>query len=195
MVMVCIGIFIAGGVTTKFGRYYPFLIIAPPIGIVGYALFYTLKFDTANAKIIGYQILAGLGIGLGFQMPIIAVQAEYSSTPNLIAQATGILSFFQLTGSALGIGIVNTVESVYLNREIPLLAPDAPFEVVRQSTSAIYSIAEDLRQGVIDAYIIAITKSIIPLFIALAFALCAGVFIRSHNMNALGGAGAAHAAL
>lgn len=39
-----------------------------------------------------------------------AVQAEYHDRPNLLPQATGVVSFFQLTGAAIGIGIVNTVQ-------------------------------------------------------------------------------------
>ncbi|EIW70918.1 hypothetical protein TREMEDRAFT_38481 [Tremella mesenterica DSM 1558] len=192
MIMVCVGIFVAGGVTTKTGRYWYFLAIAPPIAAVGFGLLYTIKPDTSNAKIIGYQILSGFPIGLGFQMPIIAVQAEWSKTPNLIPQATGVLSFFQLTGSALGIGIVNTVQSVYLNKELRLLAPDAPFEVVRQSVSAISTLSPEMQIPVIAAYIIAITKSLIPLIVACGLALASGVFIRNHNMLLMGGSG--HAA-
>nr|XP_031860928.1 uncharacterized protein CI109_003655 [Kwoniella shandongensis]KAA5528000.1 hypothetical protein CI109_003655 [Kwoniella shandongensis] len=194
MLAVCIGIFVSGGLTTKFGRYYPFLIAGPPISAVGIGLLYTIKADTANAKIIGYQILAGFGIGLSFQNALLAVQAEYSDQPALLPQAQGVVSFFQLTGAALGVGIINTVQSVFLNTEIKRLAPDVDFNLVRQSVSAIFTLPAEQQPAVIEAYIISITKSFIPIIAAVILSLISGAFIRNHNMLTKGGAGAAHMA-
>ncbi|KAK8866051.1 hypothetical protein IAR55_001202 [Kwoniella newhampshirensis] len=194
MLAVCIGIFIAGGITTKFGRYYPFLLIGPPISAVGLGLLYTLTAHTANSKIIGYQILAGFGIGLSFQQSLLAVQAEYADKPALLPQAQGVVSFFQLTGGALGVGIINTVQSVFLNTEIKRLAPNVDFNLVRQSVSAIFTLPLDQQAPIIDAYIISITKSLIPIIAAVIISLITGAFIRNHNMLAKGGAGGAHMA-
>ncbi|TXT09034.1 hypothetical protein VHUM_02508 [Vanrija humicola] len=188
MIIVCVGIFVSGGAVTKWGHYYPFLIAGPPIAAVGFGLLYTIREDTSNAKVIGYQILAGFGIGLTFQNIILAAQAEFQKRPALIPQATGVVSFFQLTGAAIGIGIVNTVQSIYLNKYLREYAPDAPFDVVRQSTEAIRKIPEALQPGVIHAYILAISKSYMPIFIAIGLALIIGAFIRPHNMNKIGGA-------
>lgn len=188
MLLTCAGIMIAGGFVTKFGRYYPFILIGPPIAIVGFALLYTVRQSTPNARIIGFQVLAGFGIGLSFQNIILSVQAEYAKSPELIPLASGTASFFQLTGAAIGMGIVNTVQSVYLNKYIKEYAPEAPFELVRQSTSAIYESvpAGPVRDQVIRAYVEAISKSYIPIYIALALALVFGIFIRNHNMLKLG---------
>ncbi|OCF73954.1 major facilitator superfamily transporter [Kwoniella mangroviensis CBS 8886] len=194
MLSICVAIFISGGITTKFGRYYPFLLIGPPISAIGFGLLYTIDAEMSNARIIGYQILAGFGIGLSFQNVLIAVQAEYHDQPALLPQATGVVSFFQLTGAAIGIGIINTVQSVFLNTEIKRLAPNVDFETVRQSVSAIYQLPVADQPPVIDAYIISITKSFIPIIAACILALIFGAFIRNHNMLTKGGAGAAHMA-
>lgn len=92
MILTCAGIMLAGGFVTKFGRYYPFILIGPPIAIVGFALLYTVRVATPNAHIIGFQILAGFGVGLAFQNIILAVQAEYAKTPELIPLASGAVS-------------------------------------------------------------------------------------------------------
>nr|XP_018999581.1 major facilitator superfamily transporter [Kwoniella mangroviensis CBS 8507]OCF63042.1 major facilitator superfamily transporter [Kwoniella mangroviensis CBS 8507] len=194
MLSICVAIFISGGITTKFGRYYPFLLIGPPISAIGFGLLYTIDAEMSNARIIGYQILAGFGIGLSFQNVLIAVQAEYHDQPALLPQATGVVSFFQLTGAAIGIGIINTVQSVFLNTEIKRLAPNVDFETVPQSVSAIYQLPVADQPPVIDAYIISITKSFIPIIAACILALIFGAFIRNHNMLTKGGAGAAHMA-
>lgn len=76
MLSVCIGIFISGGLVTKFGRYYPLYVDtvcvnsadegSPPLGAaiaaIGFGLLYTIKQTTSNASVIGYQILAGFGV-------------------------------------------------------------------------------------------------------------------------------------
>jgi MFS family permease len=194
MLLVCMGIFVSGGIVTKWGRYYWFFIIGPPIAAVGFGLLYTVRRETSDAKIIGYQILAGFGIGLTFQNIILAAQAEYTPTPHLIPQATSVVSFFQLTGAALGVGIVNTVLSVRLAKHLNAYAPDAPYEVVRESTQMIYRIDPALRPGVVKAYIEGISDSYIPIFIALALSVVFGVFIRNHNMLKLGGSPGVHMA-
>ncbi|ODN92812.1 major facilitator superfamily transporter [Cryptococcus wingfieldii CBS 7118] len=194
MLAICISIFISGGFTTKFGRYWPFLVAGPPFAASGFGLLYTIDSSTSSSKIIGYQILAGFGIGLSFQMVFMAINAEYHERPALLPQATGTISFFQLTGAALGTGIINTVQSVYLNTEIKRLAPDVDFNLVRQSVSAIYTLDPAQRPPVIDAYVISITKSFIPIITSVCLALVFGGFIKNHNMLTKGGAGGAHMA-
>ncbi|OCF41607.1 major facilitator superfamily transporter [Kwoniella heveanensis CBS 569] len=194
MLAVCIAIFISGGATTATGRYYPWILAGPPVCAVGFGLLYTIDAHTTGAKIIGYQILAGFGIGLSFQNVLLAVQAEYHDRPALLPQATSVVSFFQLTGAAIGTGIVNTVQSVFLNKEIKRLAPNVDFELVRQSVSAIFTLPVEEQAPVIDAYIISITNSFIPIIAACALALVFGIFIRNHNMKERGGAGGAHMA-
>lgn len=196
MVIVCVGIFISGGVVTKTGRYYWFFIIGPPISAAGFGLLYTIDSSTSNAKIIGYQILSGFGIGLTFQNLIMSTQAEYAKRAHLIPQATGIVSFFQLTGAAIGIGLVNTVQSVYLNRYLKEFAPEAPFNEVRQSTQAVWTIdmPDAVREQVVHAYTAAISKSYIPILVALCLGLVFGAVVRNHNMLKLGGPANMHMA-
>jgi len=109
MLSTCVGIFISGGATAATGRYWYWLIAGPPFAGVGMGLISTITVDTANAKLIGYQILAGLGVGFAFQNILLSVQAEFHKRPEYMAQAVGVSNFFQLTGGAVGIGIVNTV--------------------------------------------------------------------------------------
>ena len=88
------------------------------------------------------------------------------------------------------LGIINTVQSIYLNKELKILAPEAPFELVRQSVSAIFSLPAAQQPSVIHAYVISITKSLTPIYIALAIGVVAAVFVRNHNMIELGGVAA-----
>jgi MFS transporter, DHA2 family, glioxin efflux transporter len=67
---VCSGV----GITVT-GRPMPFMIVAGAMSAIGVGLLYTLAIGSSSAKWIGYQVLAGLGLGLGFQVPVSAVQA------------------------------------------------------------------------------------------------------------------------
>ena len=62
------------GVTVT-GRPMPFMVVAAAVSTVGVGLLYTLTIGSSSAKWIGYQVLTGLGLGLGFQVPVSAVQA------------------------------------------------------------------------------------------------------------------------
>lgn len=190
MLSACVAIFISGGLVQTFGLYYPFLLIGPPIAIIGNVLLYTIDAQTANPKLIGYQILAGFGCGLAFQNLMLAIQGEWHERPEYMAQAIGVSNMFQLTGAAIGIGLINVVQSVYLNKELSKTLPDDIFVKVRQSVTEIYQVDEQYRAAAIDAYLTAITRSFIPIFASVAIAWVASVFVRSHNMKTKGQPGA-----
>ena len=86
MIACCVAIFISGGATTATGRYWPWLLIGPPFAATGFGLLYTVTPDTPSAKLIGYQILSGVGIGFSFQNIMLAVQAEFHDRPHLMPQ-------------------------------------------------------------------------------------------------------------
>ena len=190
MVSCCAGIFVSGGATSATGRYWYWILAGPPFAGVGFGLLSTIDAHTSSAKLYGYQFLGGFGIGLAFQNIILSVQAEFHDRPQLMPQAIGVSNFFQLTGAAIGVGIVNTVQSVYLNKELRSKAPDVDFNLVRQSVTAIYSsaITDEARPRVIDAYVEAITKSFLPIYIAVAIAFASSIFIRNWNVKERGGA-------
>lgn len=58
---------------------------------------YTITEYTSNAKVIGFQILGGFGIGLSFQNILLAVQAEYANRPHLIPQVSPVHHSSHLT--------------------------------------------------------------------------------------------------
>lgn len=67
---------VASGIgITVTGRPLPFMVVAGVLGTVGVGLLYTLDIGTPSSKWIGYQVLTGLGLGLGFQVPVSAAQA------------------------------------------------------------------------------------------------------------------------
>lgn len=66
---------IAGIVISVTGRFVPVMYVGSIFATVGCALIFTFAVDTTSAAWIGYQILAGIGSGLSYQVPVIAAQA------------------------------------------------------------------------------------------------------------------------
>lgn len=99
MLSVCIAIFISGGATQATGYYLPWILVGPIFSGIGTGLISTWDRETSNSKLIGYQIIAGVGIGFSFQNILLSVQAEYNDRQHLMAQAVGVSNFFQLTGT------------------------------------------------------------------------------------------------
>lgn len=66
---------LSGGLITMTGHFVPFLIGGGVLSTIGAGLIFTLGLNSPPSMWIGYQILAGIGIGLSIQVPIIAAQA------------------------------------------------------------------------------------------------------------------------
>ncbi|CAG7852259.1 SubName: Full=Related to major facilitator (MFS1) transporter {ECO:0000313/EMBL:CCA74331.1} [Serendipita indica DSM 11827] len=82
-------------VTERVGRYWHFMVAAPIFAVIGFGVLFTINEHTPVPRVIGFQILLGFGIDIGFQMPLIAVQAERANQPDLIPVANLIQVFWQ----------------------------------------------------------------------------------------------------
>ncbi|KAA8651484.1 MDR family MFS transporter [Aspergillus tanneri] len=98
------------------------------ITAIGNGLISTFTPSTSTGKWIGYQILIGTGRGLGFQVPIVAVQNTLS--PAQIPVAMALLMFCQTLGGAVFLVIANVIFSASLRTEIPWYAPGIDPETV-----------------------------------------------------------------
>jgi MFS family permease len=66
---------ISGGLISAYGHFVPFLILGAVGSTIGSGLLYSLSTTSGHSMWIGYQALAGLGIGLCLQIPVISAQA------------------------------------------------------------------------------------------------------------------------
>ena len=80
---------ISGGIISKTGIATPLLPVGSVIATIAAGLLYTLEIGTKSGKWIGYQILAGAGYGLAFQVPIIMCQG--TSDASDLASVTAII--------------------------------------------------------------------------------------------------------
>lgn len=66
---------LSGGLISMTGHFVPFIIGGGVLTTIGTGLIFTLGLTSPPSMWIGYQILAGIGAGLGLQVPIISAQA------------------------------------------------------------------------------------------------------------------------
>lgn len=85
----------------------PFVIFGTILFYIGSGLISMYTIDMPFAKWFGYQVLIGAGVGVGFRIPIIAVQ----TVPPLedVPVGTARVIFFQWLGGALFISIGQAV--------------------------------------------------------------------------------------
>jgi len=184
MLAVVVASFVSGGVVNATGHYLSFIIGAPCIAAIGAGLMFTVKESTSGATLIGYQIIFGAGLGLAFQLPIMAIQAEYAPEPELIPQASSLLTFLQLLGGVIGIAIAGTIFNNQLGSELASSGLSAQIiEGVKQSVAVVLSLPAEQRGPVITAYISAVDYTFILAIPACILTSIAAVLIKNHNLK------------
>ncbi|KAJ5005170.1 Efflux pump mlcE [Colletotrichum sp. SAR 10_66] len=119
---------LTGVLVPKVGRIPPFALFAAATTAIGSGLYGTFQPNTSTGKWIGYQILAGVGQGFGFQMPLIAIQND--TKPEHLAEATSLLVWAQYVGPTIFIVAYNTLFTSSLRSEVPKHAPNADVEAI-----------------------------------------------------------------
>ena len=84
-----IAVIVSSASVTFTGVATPLLVLGSVLATIGAGLLYTLDIGTGSGHWIGYQILAGLGWGAGFQIPIIIGQGTADAAD--IAPVTAII--------------------------------------------------------------------------------------------------------
>ena len=107
---------IATGISIrKTGAYRPQIYIGMVVMALGYGLFIDLDAHSSLAKIVIYQIIAGLGVGPNFQAPLISLQS--SINPRDIASATALFGFIRNLATAISVVIGGVVfQNVLANK-------------------------------------------------------------------------------
>src|SRR4051812_43642885 len=88
---------------------------------VGVGLMYTFTPESNHSMWIGYQAIAGIGIGLGMQQPLIAVQTVLDIS--VVPIGTSVIIFVQTLGGAL---FVSVGQNIFTNKLVEGLREYAP---------------------------------------------------------------------
>jgi predicted MFS family arabinose efflux permease len=102
---VCV--FIAGYSTSKTGDYWYSLTIGFAFWTIGLGLMTTVDQYTSDAKMVGFQIILGVGAGQTFQTSLVAIQAAVDRKD--MATATGTRNFLRMLGGTIGLAACGTL--------------------------------------------------------------------------------------
>ncbi len=125
---------------------------------IGAGLLTSFDLDTGSPRWIGYQVIIGFGIGLGLQLPLMAVQTVLDMSE--IPSATALMIFLQLFGAAM---FVSVGESVLTNRLVSFISRNVPSvdavaAVGAGATNIRNVIPAESLHGVLQAYNDALTQ-------------------------------------
>jgi MFS family permease len=98
---------LSGTLVTIFGYYNPVMIMASVIATVGAGMLTTLSIDSGSGEWIGYQILFGIGVGLGMLQPFMVVQNVLDDED--VPTGTAVATFAQTLGGAIFISVGQNV--------------------------------------------------------------------------------------
>ncbi|KAM3531929.1 hypothetical protein MY4038_004278 [Beauveria bassiana] len=147
----------SGIITQKSGYYIPTMVSGPCLLLVAEGLLTTFTPQTGSPHWIGYQFLAGFGVGLGFQGPPLAVQATVDKDD--VATGTAICFFAQQLGGAIFVSVGQTILSTALVTRlsgIPGLDPD---KILKTGATQLHNVVPQQYFGqVVDAYNYAVTR-------------------------------------
>lgn len=98
---------LTGGLITVIGYYNPIILPSMLLFAVGTGMITTWDLDPPLRVWFGYQVLAGLGVGVGFQTPVLVVQTVVRHEQ--IPVGSACVQFFSSLGGALFIAVAQTV--------------------------------------------------------------------------------------
>ncbi|MCJ1390862.1 hypothetical protein MMC18_003723 [Xylographa bjoerkii] len=161
----------SGVIVNRTGYYTPFLYIGCIFLAIGTGLITTFTVDISEGKWIGFQLLAGYGIGCGMQQPSIAAQTTLKGQD--IPTGISLMFFGQLLGGAVFVSVGQNVFSNDLIKGLASVPGVNPLIVV--STGA-----TDLRNVVAPQYLrsvlVAYNHALVSVFQAGLGVACLAIF-------------------
>ncbi|KAI1463160.1 MFS general substrate transporter [Daldinia caldariorum] len=122
---------IASGIfMKKTGKYLPAIIFGMFFMTLGFGLFIDLGAQENWAKIIIFQIIAGIGVGPNFQSPLIALQTTVE--PRDIAAVTSTFGFVRQLSTSISVVIGGVVFQNGMEKQYPTLLAQLGPELANQ---------------------------------------------------------------
>ena len=150
----------------KSGMFLPPIFFGMFMMTLGYGLFIDFDAKSSLTKIIIFQIIAGLGIGPGFQSPIIALQAHIN--PRDIGTATATLGFVRQLATSTSVVIGEVVFQNQMKKKAPMLikalGPELAQKLGGSSAGANTQIIDQLAPGPRAVVRVAFADSLQPMW-------------------------------
>lgn len=148
-----VGLIASGMSTSIIGYYVPGAIAGSILATVGAGLITTWKVDSPQAVWIGYQVMNGIGLGLIYQIPNLAIQAVLPKRDAPIGFAVALVGGLLLSSVFISAG-ENVLINQLVSRLSDLTGSPFPPELVYGSgaTTVLEQLPENLRADGLVAY-------------------------------------------
>ncbi|KAF2656973.1 major facilitator superfamily protein [Lophiostoma macrostomum CBS 122681] len=152
---------IGGGIVTNRIGYYTPTIIASSIFIaIGTALLTIWKVDSSAGEWIGFQVIAGLGIGMGTQQPNLCMQTVLSRQD--VGVGTSLVFFAQTLGGSVFLSVAQNVFASAFSKDLANIQGIDPAALISAGATALRGLVEPGQLGaVLNAYNSSLVNSFI----------------------------------
>ncbi|KAI4716470.1 DNA repair protein RAD50 [Aureobasidium sp. EXF-10727] len=173
----------------KTGQYLPAIWFGMVFLVLGFGLFVDFTANSGWAKLIIYQIIAGIGIGPNFQAPLIALQTRVQ--PRDIATATATFGFVRQIFTSISVVIGQTVYQNQMNTKtatlVAALGPQVAAQLTGGGAGANTELIDNLPSGQKKVAQTAFAQSLHPMWIMYvcfaALGLIVSLFIQKKELS------------
>ncbi|EPE10757.1 major facilitator superfamily transporter [Ophiostoma piceae UAMH 11346] len=158
---------LAGGLTSRFGYYTPFALACSCLLAIGMGLVTLLRVDSGHSKWIGFQVVCGLGMGLGMQMSSLAAQTVLAADD--VPVGASLMFFGQGLGGAVFLCITQSIFLQELLKNLANVMPDSAAKLLANTgaTNIRNAVSAELLPAALLEYNKALTTAFyVPLAIA-----------------------------
>ncbi|KAK9781523.1 putative Major facilitator superfamily (MFS) profile domain-containing protein [Seiridium cardinale] len=166
---------LTGFAISKTGHYAPPMIASSIIMPIGAGLIYTFNISTTTGFWVGALILFGVGMGLGAQAPVMAVQTVLSGHD--IAIGTALTVFMQSLASAIFLSVSDNVFQQHLVAELAATVPAVdPAIVIANGASGLRGVMQVRYPEFVDGILVAYNQALRRVFLVGLVLTCLSIF-------------------
>ena len=182
-----LGAISAGQLTGRIGYYTPFMYISGLIMPIGAGLITMFTVDTGKGKWIGFQILAGFGIGMGMQQGALAAQTVLSKKD--VPTGVSLMFFCQMLGGAIFVSVgQNVLDSKLVSGLTELVQGLSPEDIVNTGATELRSaVPAPVLLKVLVAYNSALRETFIVATAIGALAILGSLLVEWRSVKGKGG--------
>ncbi|KAK3323779.1 major facilitator superfamily transporter [Cercophora scortea] len=166
---------LSGFMTSKIGYYVPQMIASTVLTSVAAGLITGFDLDTSTSYWIGSLVLAGLGIGIGGQQPLMVPQTVLAGGD--IAIGTSVMMFTQTLSATIWISVANNVLQQGLFDELSVRAPEVDPRIV--ANAGAQSVVESMSKvypDSVEQILVSYSKALQRVWIIPVVLACLSIF-------------------
>jgi hypothetical protein len=173
----------SGVVISRLGYTTPFFLLSSVLMPIGAGLLATFTPTTGHSKWIGYQVLFGIGLGVGTQQPLTVVQTVLERSD--VATGSALIMFVRFLGSAVFLPVAQNIFLSSLVSKLTNLPGISPGAVTGGGATELRNLAsgDDLKTLLSD-YNSAIVNVFYMVVATCAITIFGSVFVEWRSLKA-----------